>query len=135
MTQLNQRMFATFSQTAKFEMIPVLAWLYYGDEALCRQCAGAHLCSAGIGGGQIAGSPGFSSTGGAMMSLGFSDLKLSSVATMDFTCSYSSVSSSRTFTQAQWGKPAVSTPDKAETKTSRHIKGLWKLNINTVHGC
>lgn len=78
--------------------------------------ADTHLCSAGMGGGQIAGSPGFSSDSGAMMSLGFSDLKLSSVATMAFTCSYSSVSSSRTFTQAQWGKPTVSTPDEAERK-------------------
>lgn len=70
-----------------------------------------HLCSAGMGGGQIAGSPGLSSDGGAMMSLGFSDLKLSSVATMAFTCSYSSVSSSRTFARAQRRKTAVSTPD------------------------
>lgn len=75
-----------------------------------------HLCSAGMGGGQIAGSPGLSSDAGAMMSLGFSDLKLSSVATMAFTCSYSSVSSSRTFTRAQRGKAAVSTPDKFKGK-------------------
>lgn len=67
-----------------------------------------HLCSAGVGGGQTAGSSGLSSDWGARMSTGFSDLKLSSVPMMAFTCSYSSVSSCLTWSQTEEGEHCIS---------------------------
>ena len=92
-----------------------------------------YRCSAGMGGGQTAGSCGRSSGTGraAEKSTGFSDLKLSSVPTIPFTCSYSSDSSCFTWCKSKHEVTFVFTQVWLNLlwKNTRALAGLHNLQL------
>lgn len=80
---------------------PVLKIQHYSSNTSTYQRNSPHLylCSTGVGGGHTSGSLVYSSSWVLGRSAGLSILKLSSVFTMLFTCSYSSTSSCLTWIQ------------------------------------